>query len=1228
MQVSEGDRLTTESQETGNLDYKLLCRLHQDQVAWHHLNKKLTLQIQQSLDYWEDFWAILQSTAEEINNLLGCDRLFFYRIDSDQRGQVVGESISAPQWSLLNQTGQDYCLGTHWLNPRPEEEFRAIEDVFNVNLMPCYVEFLAQLQVRAYLVIPILQKYHLWGFLIAHSCTAPRPWQTPEIEGLQQTAINIGLALQQLSLVTQLQATEAELKLQVALQTKKLEQTNQALAQEIQKHNQATSKVAQREEFLRQVLDSLPTFVGVLTPNGILIEANQSPLKVAGIGREEVINKPFAEAYWWAYSTEAQAQIRGAIDQANQGLFVKFDIPVQIQGGGQIIIEFSLNPLRNAAGQITHLIPSGIDITDRKKAELDRLQTEQISNELKLLENILDLVLAGYWDWDIVHHQKYFSPSFKEMLGYADQELANVPETVQKLIFAEDLPKVLACFESHVQSHGVIPYYNEVRYRHKNGSTIWVIRSGKVIEWDDQGNPLRVIGCYINISDRKQAELALQQSEATNQALIQAIPDFLIRMRRDGLQLQVMNEGAIHYIRPRNEQELSYITDILPLDISQERINLANTALTTGQIQRQEYEFVVQGRNYYEEARIAPLWNDEVLVVVRDITSRKQTERELKDAKNQLELVLQASSEGFWDWDLVTGKIYFSPQWKAMLGYADEELENTMEMWNSLIFGDDRVTALQMLEDYNSNQLAYFTAIQRFQHKNGSIVHVLSRAIHLHNDQSQAIRMVGSHLDMTQLIEVQEALKTSEMQLSSILNSSLDGIMEFRAIRDSQGTIIDFERLLSNPTACNLMRKKQEDLIGRRLLEEMPGPQEEGLFNSYVQVVESGKPRQQEFYYQYEGRDYWFQNIAVKLGDGFVVTFRDITAMKQSEMALQQANQELETSITNLQQRHQEMLKISEISDFLQVCLTVAEACHAISNLVEPLFPHCAGGIFILEESHNLVKNVGTWGGLLCSIPEFLAQDCWALRRGRIHLVENLHQGLCCQHVPQDTEIISTLCIPMIAQGETLGLFYLSTQTANALPEVKQQLGRTVAEQLALAIANLRLRETLQNQSIRDPLTGIFNRRYLEEVLIQELAHARRKNHPISLIMLDIDHFKLFNDTYGHEVGDYVLQSVGQLLRESLRDADTACRYGGEEMILVLPEISLAQAEIKAEGIRLAIAQLPLSHNGQSLFPLTVSLGVAAFPQHGTTGAAVIQSADAALYRAKAAGRNQVIVAP
>ena len=173
------------------------------------------------------------------------------------------------------------------------------------------------------------------------------------------------------------------------------------------------------------------------------------------------------------------------------------------------------------------------DISDRKHAKAERLQAEKAHVELKLLEKILDIVLAGYWDWDILNHQEYLSPGFKRMFGYEDYELPNTPESWQNLIFPEDLPAVLDCFKRHVQSQGKIPYYNEVRYRHKDGSTVWVICSGQVIEWDTAGNPLRMIGCHIDISDRKQTEEQLQQ---TNQELVRATrlkDEFLANMSHE-----------------------------------------------------------------------------------------------------------------------------------------------------------------------------------------------------------------------------------------------------------------------------------------------------------------------------------------------------------------------------------------------------------------------------------------------------------------------------------------------------------------------------------------------------------------------------------------------------------------------------------------------------------------------------------------------------------------------
>jgi diguanylate cyclase (GGDEF)-like protein/PAS domain S-box-containing protein len=377
----------------------------------------------------------------------------------------------------------------------------------------------------------------------------------------------------------------------------------------------------------------------------------------------------------------------------------------------------------------------------------------------------------------------------------------------------------------------------------------------------------------------------------------------------------------------------------------------------------------------------------------------------------------------------------------------------------------------------------------------------------------------------------------------------------------------------------------------------------------------------------------------------------DISDRKQTALELQQAKQQLETQLAELNQRNQEMVLLSEMSNFLQACLNSIEAYRAIPNFVTQLFPGCSGGLFIINSVTNQVQNVSQWGTELSSELDFHLNDCWALRRGRGHWIEPEHSGLRCKHItelsiasslqssitlspkssPKSTNPpipLATLCIPMIAQGKTLGLFYLCTPNPTTLPNAKQQLARTVAEQLALTVSHLHLWETLQQKSIRDPLTGLFNRGYLEESLIREIAHAQRKHHSIGVIMLDIDNFKQFNDNFGHDAGDYILQSIGKLIQDHVRKSDLACRYGGEELTLILPESGLEQTSLKAEELRRVIRNFRVFYKNQYLENLTVSIGVAAFPQHGSTSTALLQVADAALYRAKAAGRNQVIVAP
>ncbi|BAZ20472.1 diguanylate cyclase with PAS/PAC and GAF sensors [Kalymmatonema gypsitolerans NIES-4073] len=353
---------------------------------------------------------------------------------------------------------------------------------------------------------------------------------------------------------------------------------------------------------------------------------------------------------------------------------------------------------------------------------------------------------------------------------------------------------------------------------------------------------------------------------------------------------------------------------------------------------------------------------------------------------------------------------------------------------------------------------------------------------------------------------------------------------------------------------------------------------------------------------------------------------RDIIRRRRVEADLHKSEQKLKQWVGELEQRSSEISLLGELSDVLQACFTLDEAYTVLSELLQPLFPDTAGGVFLTSESKTLVEAVATWGDERACASLFTPTECWGLRRGRPYFLSDTQSRLRCHHVHPHFGA-QTFCVPMMAQGEALGVLHLVASETGQLTQAKQLLATTVAEHIALALANLKLRETLKNQSIRDPLTGLFNRRYMEESLEREIRRAERKEQPLGVIMLDVDHFKRFNDIHGHEAGDIVLRELGEFLKSMIRGSDIACRYGGEEFIVLLPEAPLKITELRADQMRSGTKHLNLQYRRESLGAISLSLGVASYPQHGNTAETVIRAADAALYQAKTQGRDRVVIA-
>jgi diguanylate cyclase (GGDEF)-like protein/PAS domain S-box-containing protein len=353
---------------------------------------------------------------------------------------------------------------------------------------------------------------------------------------------------------------------------------------------------------------------------------------------------------------------------------------------------------------------------------------------------------------------------------------------------------------------------------------------------------------------------------------------------------------------------------------------------------------------------------------------------------------------------------------------------------------------------------------------------------------------------------------------------------------------------------------------------------------------------------------------------------RDITKRKKTEAALQEANQKLEAWVNELELRTREMALLNDMGDILRACLTSEEAYNVIVRVAQQIVPVEVGALYIISPSRHSVESVAVWGNTDLAERTFAPPECWALRRGRMHYVENSRSGLVCRHI-HHAPPEGYLCIPMMAQSEAIGVLHLMQPNGVKMTETKQRMAITMAEHIAMALSNLRLHETLRSQSIRDPLTGLFNRRFMEESLELEIRRASRNQRSLGMIMMDLDHFKYFNDNFGHEAGDLLLKELGALLRANIRGEDIACRYGGEEFTLILPEGTGAVTRQRAEFYKEAIQRLDIHYRDNPLGRVTASMGVAIFPDHGRTAKALVEAADKALYRSKSAGRDRVTLA-
>ncbi len=371
--------------------------------------------------------------------------------------------------------------------------------------------------------------------------------------------------------------------------------------------------------------------------------------------------------------------------------------------------------------------------------------------------------------------------------------------------------------------------------------------------------------------------------------------------------------------------------------------------------------------------------------------------------------------------------------------------------------------------------------------------------------------------------------------------------------------------------------------------------------------------------------------LGIFLAMTFYLFYSSVTAYKSSNLIINNIN--LKNQNINLLTKLKEYLRqlelFSQMGESLEKCRSNQEIGVTCRKYLPYIFREFSGGITLISEPSDQMQYFESWSDYTTvdRFQDFPKSDCYASKAKSFHISDKVSR---CKHCQDSTACY--VCVPLQTPLEFFGVLHLKSSSRSQHKnhqEISNQkdLITRVAANISFALSTIQYEKLLETEATEDTLTGLYNRRYLDKYFNIELARYERKPIPISVIMIDIDHFKNYNDQYGHETGDQVLHSLGLILKKSVRGSDFACRYGGEEFILILPETDLDAAFKRAEKIRKEVKNFSLVKNAKTIKNMTVSMGVASYPEHGDTESHVIAAADKALYRAKIEGRDRICIA-
>ncbi|HSW40832.1 MAG TPA: PAS domain S-box protein, partial [Acidobacteriota bacterium] len=579
------------------------------------------------------------------------------------------------------------------------------------------------------------------------------------------------------------------------------------------------------------------------------------------------------------------------------------------------------------------------------------------------------------------------------------------------------------------------------------------------------------------------------------------------------------------------------------------------------------------------------------LMMVEEIGARKYSEQELLTEKQLLEWLINSSVDGIVAFDLGGFFTVWNSGMERIFGVSARETLGR-PIFQACPFlkeiGEDKYFAAALRGEKSVSRGKYYL-------NPGTVNPVYFEGYYgpLRNPRDgTVIGGLAIIRDVTERIMAEEGKRASEDRYRELFENAYDIVFthdlagNFTSINKAAERILEYPReealkMRFSQFVAPEFRPQVLKLIDRLISEEIPMTQElDVITRSGGRITLEAGTR---LIYR-EGKPYEIQGIA-----------RDVSERKKTEEALHAANIKLESWVHELEQRTREMTLLSEMGDILRACLAAEEVYEVIVRISRELFPAQGGALFVMGPLRNMLESVAGWGDTPAVEPTFRPEDCWSLRRGRTHYVRDTRVGLLCKHI-RDPLPRGYLCVPMVAQSEAVGVLHLASADESPIPEAKQRLAMAMAERVAMALSNLKMHETLRNQSIRDHLTGLFNRSFMEESLELELRRAARAQSKLSVLMLSLDDFQRISETYGIEAGDIVICDAGQLLQKNVRKGDIACRYSGHTYIIILPQTGREVGKSRATTFCNLLRMLEVTDKNNRVVAFTASAGLAMFP--------------------------------